>query len=352
LEKIFNETHFLVLLCLQTHTQEEVEEFIKDHECQSWKNPIGIKICDEIVKYTKAPKKLIERLYAVCKENAFQATIPIDIRVADYALYKVASKFNNMCVNNNCEWYVDPFTCAINVYALRDIKKGEELTIRYLSSLHICTPDMRRNEIMDRLGFECQCQDCVDGVRQAEFIGVNVDECTDEHMDPYLVKLCDRFSQENFTRCQIILKLIIDKYGKELSTDRNVAFNVWQKLSAWSETILEQAFHTKVPVASLCLQDVNRLDVIVKSFHMFIQDINLEDKVESGLFFRASVALLHLTPLSKMTPKIYENLAMVCGGWALKHRCETTPVLMHLSSLSMALAYSQQLTLVRLNKKK
>ena len=92
-----------------------------------------------------------------------------------HLLYLQTSKINHSCLPNatrnvHCK-YLDcslkkersPRECIGKIYAIRDIKKGEQITISYLSPDELLLPTNQRNDaIKKKFGFHCQCIRCID----------------------------------------------------------------------------------------------------------------------------------------------------------------------------------------------
>ena len=80
--------------------------------------------------------------------------------VSAMAVYTNFSLFNHCCVPN-CAWKMENGVKI--VYTLKDIEKGEELCISYISDIHRLLPgNFRREKLMSVFGFECRCSVCVD----------------------------------------------------------------------------------------------------------------------------------------------------------------------------------------------
>lgn len=73
---------------------------------------------------------------------------------AGAGLFYKASRFNHNCFSN-CAWLV--VGDVMIVRALRDVRRGEELTIRYHPSVDTYLRTLRKSK---HFGFECDCERC------------------------------------------------------------------------------------------------------------------------------------------------------------------------------------------------
>jgi hypothetical protein len=76
-------------------------------------------------------------------------------------LYIGGSKFNHSCTPNAGQ-NIDPVSNIIIVYALKDIRKDEEITITYFDALSTIENIKTRAEILARWKMKCQCPSCLD----------------------------------------------------------------------------------------------------------------------------------------------------------------------------------------------
>jgi hypothetical protein len=92
-------------------------------------------------------KEYIEQLYAKYLYNTFEGweygplTLPI------------IAKLNHSC-SPNVQYEFDKSTCVMNVFAIKNIKSGEEIFDSYLSNKNI---ENHQEYLFQHYGFRCQC---------------------------------------------------------------------------------------------------------------------------------------------------------------------------------------------------
>ncbi|KAL0929781.1 uncharacterized protein CTRU02_215211 [Colletotrichum truncatum] len=79
---------------------------------------------------------------------------------AMFAVHANISKINHSCRPNAApQWDWDLF--AHNLYAVRDVAAGEEITISYLGANYALLPSQERKQYLNSsLGFDCVCDHC------------------------------------------------------------------------------------------------------------------------------------------------------------------------------------------------
>lgn len=76
-------------------------------------------------------------------------------------LFLTFSRMNHSC-DPNALWDTDLHgrSGVMSVWAGRDIRPNEEITISYIAAVHTGKPVETRRQILHRWGFECQCSKC------------------------------------------------------------------------------------------------------------------------------------------------------------------------------------------------
>ncbi|KAJ9454317.1 Histone-lysine N-methyltransferase ATXR2 [Diplonema papillatum] len=93
--------------------------------------------------------------------KAFSRTNPdLSTSVKGQGIYRVCSCFNHSCVPNIQVSYGDDNDETLLVYALRDIKKGEELCISYIDE--DADFKTRQEQLKDHYLFTCACPKCTE----------------------------------------------------------------------------------------------------------------------------------------------------------------------------------------------
>lgn len=77
----------------------------------------------------------------------------------DKGVYEVASRFNHSCSPNCDTVYYERTSDVLSVYATKDVKKGDELTINYYPQL-IEPHDLAVEDLLHLKGFLCVCSFC------------------------------------------------------------------------------------------------------------------------------------------------------------------------------------------------
>lgn len=105
-------------------------------------------------KYKIGGKENFLKLFKILENNAHE------MKSADgMGLFPLVSMLNHQCVNSNCSYQSSSLTNMV-VKTLRDIKKGEELTVSYISSF--ISLSFRKRVLRARYDFDCKCENCVD----------------------------------------------------------------------------------------------------------------------------------------------------------------------------------------------
>ena len=101
--------------------------------------------------------------------NGFEVQLPSidvpfmskDVKIpssASFLFYNI-SRINHSCLPS-CGHGMDFPRLRMEIFAMKDIKKGEEITIEYLPNLIGMTSNERISKIKDTFGFDCQCCLC------------------------------------------------------------------------------------------------------------------------------------------------------------------------------------------------
>ncbi len=94
-----------------------------------------------------------------CAIGANAATISSPPNTSTVGLYVEYSLLNHMC-KPICGW--EEKNGAISVFALEDIKAGDQLRISYLLPKYcLYLREVRRKELVDVFGFLCYCDVCL-----------------------------------------------------------------------------------------------------------------------------------------------------------------------------------------------
>ena len=94
----------------------------------------------------------------MCIRDRTNSTLPFPLGVG---IYVKASYLNHSC-HPNCVAVFNGTTLVI--HATEHIKQGDELTISYTELL--CPSYQRKEDLMSRYWFECQCSKCTSSVKE------------------------------------------------------------------------------------------------------------------------------------------------------------------------------------------
>lgn len=95
-------------------------------------------------------------LEGIFKTNA----IPLGVNATEGGLFLRCSRFNHSCLSNAAYSWNSKLS-AETVYAVKDIKKGEEINVNYFSAQLWANPKVQRQALLlDEFGFTCCCQAC------------------------------------------------------------------------------------------------------------------------------------------------------------------------------------------------
>ena len=120
---------------------------------------------------------LSELANAVCRFNAFSINTPICAMPYAYGLYDVTTMLNHSCGPNAMQFFSGKASSDLVVRTLRDVKKGEEVTVSYTIGLEECENMLdRRNHLLGDLGFICICERCLEQTVSGEMKSPDDDE--------------------------------------------------------------------------------------------------------------------------------------------------------------------------------
>jgi SET domain len=92
------------------------------------------------------------------ESNAFTVSDYDLSSISGIGLYALAAAINHSCNPNCCQTFDLSTSAALSIRALRNIEKGEEITIAYID---VGKPTWwRRNELQKAYGFLCSCNRC------------------------------------------------------------------------------------------------------------------------------------------------------------------------------------------------
>jgi hypothetical protein len=169
---VSSEAATLAMQCLHVYDgqRDRLERFLAGHHIGD--RPINhseIPVAKIAAAY-KCEPELVERVYRCCQSNMFGATLLLSIGCKECALFDKGSFANNRCVNPNAVWVVNPDTCVLKFFALRDIQPGEWITISYLQGLEYGSAEERAQQLKTHLGFQCVCDDCVSNAEHVHIV--------------------------------------------------------------------------------------------------------------------------------------------------------------------------------------
>jgi len=97
-------------------------------------------------------------------------------------LYPIFAIMSHYCICN-ARYTLNPKTLAMYVRARSNIRKGEEISVQYLSAL--CGNFKRRQKIRDEWYFDCECRRCSDPTECGSFVSaLKCDSCISGNVLP------------------------------------------------------------------------------------------------------------------------------------------------------------------------
>lgn len=96
---------------------------------------------------------LIELLYGIIRTNA----LPMGPNLNTGGIFLQACRINHACDSNAVNHWNENLD-QLTIHAIRDIRKGEEITISYLSALQ--NRQTRQEDLLQNFRFTCACQLC------------------------------------------------------------------------------------------------------------------------------------------------------------------------------------------------
>jgi len=150
-------------------TKKIIKEWPKKDRDHLLNDYVSSAILDEDCKQI-CKNELETKIHKILNTNIFELMLPFtSIDTFGSALYETTRLFNHSCIPNCCN-----YNDTINIYirALRDIKKGEELTISYFGLIQDNQLLFHRN-LRLRFGFICKCSMCT----QNNYYELTNEEC-------------------------------------------------------------------------------------------------------------------------------------------------------------------------------
>jgi hypothetical protein len=148
------------IITIPTHSQSE--DFLKDNISQQVK-----KLNDDQQKLFFSMHNLypyddvVEQSFGIIRTNA----LPVECDGIQGAIFLEACRINHAC-DNNAQKHWNERLRKHTVHALRDIAKGEEITIYYLG-MHT-SRTARQKRLHEKFGFLCTCSLCCQPVEQSQ----------------------------------------------------------------------------------------------------------------------------------------------------------------------------------------
>ena len=172
---------------------------------------------------------LLDLATTACRFNGFSVNTPICSVPYAYGLYDVATIFNHSCSPNAMQFFPGQISDEILIRTIRDVKKGEEVTVSYTGGLEECKDiQTRKKYLVDDLGFICICQRCV-----AETISPPADQCCPTTYRPmpeeYMEKLkeaqdCQLTTTKTARSWELYWDVVTQAKGYNIGDDRR--FNI------------------------------------------------------------------------------------------------------------------------------
>ncbi len=101
--------------------------------------------------------KELSPLDGIVKTNA----MPLGTNTSSGGIFPDCSRFNHNCCSNAAYSWCSKLGLE-RVFAVKDIKEGEEISVSYLSEQFWTTPRTeRRRHLLDEFGFQCCCDICL-----------------------------------------------------------------------------------------------------------------------------------------------------------------------------------------------
>lgn len=116
-----------------------------------------------------AYRNATEQYFGIVRTNA----LPIETNISEAGIFLEACRINHAC-DNNAQKHWNRNINRHTVHALRDIYKGEEITIYYLSVLN--NREARKKALQEKFEFTCLCRLCSLPLEQSQESDRRLDE--------------------------------------------------------------------------------------------------------------------------------------------------------------------------------
>ncbi len=161
-------------------------------------------------------RKILDFTSFFYKDNCNQLQMPFGI-----ALYENASKLNHSCCPNAFVFFIQEKICVI---ALKDILKGQEITISMTNSIdHISNFYDRRRFILKELNFMCDCYECKNNIVRKNLI---IYKPYPEKLEEALLKLNNLTKKEYFSKINVVVFAFENEFLNQPIRARNIFFNI------------------------------------------------------------------------------------------------------------------------------
>ena len=139
--------------CFLEMSQEDQEEYMKLHNCydgENWSHGMATDYRSVMhatgqMTFPNISKEKAFKVWGIYKTNGFGKGVSLKF-----------SRFNHSC-RPNAEWFWNEDTNTQDVRAVRRIKEGEEITVRYTI---LWSREERLTELKNNFNFDCHCDAC------------------------------------------------------------------------------------------------------------------------------------------------------------------------------------------------
>ena len=129
----------------------------------------------------------------------------IDVKTKGSGLWLLPSFLNHSCIGNATRIFLGDF---LLIYAKKDIKKGEEITVNYFRSDE---KSERKEKCFKHYNFKCDCRLC-----ELDAKDINLKE-----REPYLKEILNKRANENLTKISLNELLEDEKFMRKSYAKRN-----------------------------------------------------------------------------------------------------------------------------------
>jgi hypothetical protein len=163
---------------------------------------------------------------AIIKTNVVLSYTLIGSNILGLGIYDITSRMNHSCSPNCKLVFSDDGT--VNVYSVSKIGKYDELTYDYIGLDVYCCHEVRRERLLRRCRFVCQCQKCV-----KEDIAANGNPCTKPSHIPKTFEVL--LSNETDIKVKVALKLMKETHDSNEAQYFKIYFQHWMDIIAMYE---------------------------------------------------------------------------------------------------------------------